>query len=657
MKLNKVQLDNYEILVYSANTIILGSGAAGLNCADHLYDNGQKNIAIVTDNVKGGSSRNAGSDKQTYYKLSIAGDQADSPVELAQTLFSGGCMHGDIALVEATLSAQEFYHLVRIGVPFPHDVYGSYVGYKTDHDPRLRATSVGPLTSKCMHECLLAQVKAKGITIFDKHHPISLLKHEDSVIGLFTINKEEVQNENYGLTLFNAVNIIFATGGPAAMYKTSVYPLEQNGCIGLALQIGARARNLTESQFGIASIKFRWNLSGTYQQVIPTYISTDINGKDEKEFLVEYFPAAGKLASATFLKGYQWPFDSRKIQNYGSSLIDLLVYRETAKLRRRVFLDFRRNPSGLRFEDLEPEAYTYLENSRALFGTPIERLRKMNPLAIQLYTDHGIDIANDPLEIAVCAQNNNGGLSGDVWWESNVRHLFPIGEVNGVHGVYRPGGSSLSSTQVGGFRAAQFVSAKYSNDPPDLEQFLTKVRPRLHEVICQCDKLVDESEENSRSVEEITDEIQERMTEYGSHVRSFVGVREALRGAYKLRSDLEQRLKIRDRNELSNAFKVKELVDSHIAYLEAIREYLQNGGGSRGSYMVLDRSGLIPCANLDDDWRFKPANDELTKKICEAWYDQDMNIHTNWEDVRPIPYEKTWFENVWRDYREGRIIK
>ena len=30
---------------------------------------------------------------------------------------------------------------------------------------------------------------------------------------------------------------------------------------------GSQGKNLTESQFGIASIKFRWNLSGTYQQV------------------------------------------------------------------------------------------------------------------------------------------------------------------------------------------------------------------------------------------------------------------------------------------------------------------------------------------------------------------------------------------------------
>ena len=41
-------------------------------------------------------------------------------------------MHGDLALVEAALSTQEFFHLVQIGVPFPHNAYGGYVGYKTD---------------------------------------------------------------------------------------------------------------------------------------------------------------------------------------------------------------------------------------------------------------------------------------------------------------------------------------------------------------------------------------------------------------------------------------------------------------------------------------------------------------------------------------------
>ena len=96
----------------------------------------------------------------------------------------------------------------------------------------------------------------------------------------------------------------------------------------MAYEAGATGHNLTESQFGIASVKFRWNLSGSYQQVIPRYFSTDINGNDEKEFLNEFFPDIPTLTRAIFLKGYQWPFDPRKIADWGSSLIDLLVYRE-----------------------------------------------------------------------------------------------------------------------------------------------------------------------------------------------------------------------------------------------------------------------------------------------------------------------------------------
>lgn len=657
MSSTSVNIGRIEIPVYSYNTIILGSGAAGLNCADHLYDNGQKRIAIVTENIYGGTSRNAGSDKQTYYKISTSGGDNDSPLELAQTLFSGGCMHGDLALVEATLSAQEFFHLVRIGVSFPHDTYGGYVGYKTDHDPRRRATSAGPLTSKYMHECLLSQIKLKGIPIFDRHEAISLLRHEDRVVGLLAVDKERCSEDNFGLTLFNAISIVFATGGPAAIYKASVYPLEQKGSIGLALEIGAKARNLTESQFGLASIKFRWNVSGTYQQVIPTYMSTDKNGKDAKEFLTQYFPSVGKLATAIFLKGYQWPFDSRKIVNYGSSLIDLLVYQETVKSGRRVFMDFRRNPTGFKFGDLEPEAYTYLEKSGALVGLPIDRLRTMNPPAIQSYADHGIDLASEPLEVAVCVQHNNGGLVGNIWWESNIKHLFPIGEVGGVHGVYRPGGSALASTQISGFRAAEFIAARYTEKPPEVDEFLKMVKSSLVEKVRLCNDLVERSNESSRSAEEIKKEIQERMTTYGAHVRSIGGVSRALREAYKIRTELKERLVIRGRCDIAEAFEIRDMANTHIAYLEAIRAYLENNGGSRGSYVVLDPNGISPSEKLGREWCFKPANEELYKKICELRFDEKMNIRTEWEDVRPIPREEGWFENVWRDYREGKIIK
>jgi hypothetical protein len=190
--------------------------------------------------------------------------------------------------------------------------------------------------------------------------------------------------------------------------------------------------------------------------VIPRYVSTDKNGDDPKEFLNEYFTSPGQMMDAVFLTGYQWPFDPRKVDNRGSSIIDILVYNETQVKNRRVWLDFLHNPSNcckpdgeLDFSLCNSETHTYLEKSNALFGKPIDRLVHMNQPAIQLYKDHGIDLHSEMLEIAVCAQHNNGGLLGNIWSESNVRHFFPVGETSGVFGVYRPGGSALNSTQVG----------------------------------------------------------------------------------------------------------------------------------------------------------------------------------------------------------------
>ena len=94
------------------------------------------------------------------------------------------------------------------------------------------------------------------------------------------------------------------------------------------------------------------------------------------------------------------------------------------------------------------EAREYLERSGALFGTPIERLRKMNEGAIKLYADNGIDLYSEYLEIAVCAQHANGGVLVDENWQSEIKGLYSAGEAAGTFGEYRPGGSALNSTQV-----------------------------------------------------------------------------------------------------------------------------------------------------------------------------------------------------------------
>ena len=177
---------------------------------------------------------------------------------MADTLFAGRCVDGDIALCEAALSTQCFLKLVELGVPFPRNRYGEYIGYKTDHDPRRRATSVGPYTSKQMTERLEQAVLDKGVPVLDHLQVIRVLSDGQRTYGLLCLNTAAAPKDRFVLIRCN--NVVYATGGPAGMYADSVYPGGHYGATGLALEAGARGKNLTEWQYGLASVRPRGSI-------------------------------------------------------------------------------------------------------------------------------------------------------------------------------------------------------------------------------------------------------------------------------------------------------------------------------------------------------------------------------------------------------------
>jgi succinate dehydrogenase/fumarate reductase flavoprotein subunit len=631
-----------------ATVLVIGSGAAGLNAALQLHRQGVEDVVIVTEGLQHGTSINTGSDKQTYYKLSLCGDEVDSPVGMAQTYLSGGGMHGDLALVESALSVRAFMNLVALGVPFPHDAYGQYVGYKTDHDPLQRATSIGPYTSQVMCRTLQKAAIEAGVAIREGCEAISLLVDERStqarVIGALFLNDKG----DYEVVLSDFV--VFAVGGPGGLYRDSVYPAGHTGAIGLALLAGAKARNLSESQFGLAATHFRWNVSGSYLQVIPRVYSLDEHGV-EREFLLEAFTSPDECYSTLFLKGYQWPFDAEKVIG-GSSLIDLLVYQETVILGRQVFLDYRQNPEGFLFDDLSEEVRNYLRESGALQETPIERLQRMNPQAIALFKQQGIDLAQEPLKIAVCAQHNNGGLAGDLWWQSeNITGLYPIGEVNGSHGAKRPGGSALNAGQVGGIRAAQHIAycLKNRQTPPDLDERC--LDPQVDGLIHWAEK----GQSNGRPWQKVLAEIQQRMSEIGGFIRQEVLLDEAVAAAWQLWDRVNGEGLSFGEGERKQAYLVRHLCFAHAAYLDATRFNVASGVGSRGSSLVLGEEGAYIHDKLPNNWLMIPEDTGYRNKVLETVYRDGQLMHT-WVDCRPLPTPSHWFERDWAACERGDIF-
>ncbi len=634
------------------HTLVCGSGAAGLNAACQLDGRGVADLLVVTEGLKMGTSINTGSDKQTYYKISTCGEDQDSPLAMARNYFDNGSTHGDLALAEAAGSARAFLNLVNLGVPFPQDPYGQFVGYKTDHDPRRRATSIGPYTSRQMCISLTEDLRRRGIRVREKVNIVDLLTLGDGrgkrAAGVV------LADDDGRLEVVGAENLVLAIGGPGGLYRTSVYPKAQTGAIGLPLLEGAFAHGISESQYGLSSTKFRWNVSGSFMQVVPRFISTDAEGGDEREFLPPYFESAGEMCSNIFLKGYQWPFDAAKARG-GSSIIDILVYIETVQKGRRVFLDFRRNPTGFVLDELSEEARSYLVNSGSTQHLPIERLQAMNPNAVELYLRRNIDIRTEPLEVDVCAQHNNGGLAVNHWWESlNIKHLFPLGEVAGTHGVSRPGGAALNAGQVGGFRIADYVANRYRDTTLDRGAVRDLARQRLARLM----DYLEASRGSPATWQEERAEIQQRMTRYGSAVRSGPGLETAIAEA----EAQWQRLSRAGGNAGTygagrgrrEALRNRHLCYAHLVYLQTLLFAVESGQGSRGSAVVLSGTGTPVHKALGDAWRIEDENRDFRAQVLETAI-ENGEVACRWVPVRPIPESDLWFETAWAAYRNREI--
>ncbi len=594
------------------DVIIIGSGCAGLNTADCLYENGVKNIAVVTEGFKMGTSRNTGSDKQTYYKQAIASDTVDGAGEMAKTLFSGGAVNGDTALTESANSLKCFFKLVSLGVPFPKNEYGEYVGYQTDHDENKRATSAGPLTSKYMTEALEKEVIRKNIKIFDNTAVFKLIKHGNKISGAIGYNSKTREYE-----LFSARFVVLATGGSAYLYRDKVFPYSQSGMSGMAIESGAQTSNITEWQYGLASVDFRWNVSGTYQQVLPRYVSVDENG-GEHEFLLDYFDNPTDAINTVFMKGYQWPFDSKKLD--GSSKIDVCVHKEMQK-GRAVYMDFRRNPTGLDFDSLSNEAKAYLGKSGALFGTPIERLNKMNKKAIDLYKAHKIDLYKDMLRVAVCAQHQNGGISVDKNYETSVHGLYAVGEAAGVFGVYRPGGTALNSTQVSSLCAAEAIS-KIKIRKTDNREFLIKeAQDFIGKIKIQKTK--------SKSILKIQNEIQAEMSVFAGFLRDEEKIAALQKKVKRYNKDFFANIGAVSENQLYALFKLRDMLITAETFLNALSVWCKD---------AVYRGGAVSNG--------KKTTDKYDNLILIT-----KNKKVFWENPRKIPKSETWFETVYNQRR------
>jgi succinate dehydrogenase/fumarate reductase flavoprotein subunit len=335
----------------------------------------------------------------------------------------------------------------------------------------------------------------------------------------------------------------------------------------------------------------------------------------------------------------------------GSSLIDLLVYIETSR-GRRVYLDFRDNPGlvkEIEFDSLVPEAKNYLRAAGAAFGTPVERLRAMNSPALDFYKDRGVDLHEEALEIALCAQHNNGGLAVDRHWQSNIAGLFPVGEAAGTHGVYRPGGSALNAGQAGSLRAARFIAREIRRGEGSGG---IKISGPLEDQIAGITGLaaaaLGSGKDNTRR---LIEEAGQRMSRLGAAFRDGEQIREALEITKELWDKLAGSAGVSQAKDLFLFFRLRDILFSQYLYLSAMAGHIGQNGGSRGGALYYDPAGEKPLESLPE--RFRYTIEEAPPLIQEILYRNGV-VSVSYREPRPIPKTDEACEKVWKDYRDNR---
>jgi hypothetical protein len=79
---------------------------------------------------------------------------------------------------------------------------------------------------------------------------------------------------------------------------------------------------------------------------------------------------------------------------------------------------------------------------------------------------------------------------------------------------------------------------------------------------------------------------------------------------------------------------------------------------SRGSGLVTRKTGDLPCGGLPAGWKFgvETSDSFVSRHILEIEWRRDGRSGKRWVAIRPIPAQDGWFETVWNEYREERIV-
>lgn len=405
--------------IHYSDVLVIGSGAAGLTLALSLAD--QAKVTVL--------SKSKFTDGATWYAqggIAAVLDNEDSiESHVADTLAAGGGLcHRDIVEFTVRHSKAAIEWLIQLGVGFTRDQQSEafHLTQEGGHSHR-RIIHSADATGKAVHTTLLEQAQsAPNVSLLENYIALDLIRQPDPdsrkvrCVGAYIYNRNTDRVE-----CFTAKAVILATGGASKVYLYSSNPDSASGDgIAMAWRAGCRVANMEFNQFH------------------PTCL---YHPKAKSFLLTEALRGEGALL---------------KLPN-GERFMDKFHPRAELAPRDVVAraIDFEMKRLG--------SHCVYLDISHK----PADFVREHFPTVYQNCLKYGFDITREAIPVVPAAHYTCGGVVVDTEGQTDLKHLYAIGETSftGLHGANRMASNSLLECIVFAQSAARKILSSLPSTP------------------------------------------------------------------------------------------------------------------------------------------------------------------------------------------------
>jgi L-aspartate oxidase len=389
------------------DTIIIGSGLAGLTAAFHASKTGT--VAIITKSQLDISN--------SYYAqggIAAVTEESDSfESHIQDTLVAGrGLCDYDSVEILVREGQKCVRELISLGMEFDQEEGEFVLGLEGGHSHRRILHAGGDATGKGLTSFLLKKVQEQeNIFAFEYTTVVELLTENQICRGVQAFDFVTGKN-----IVFRSKATIIATGGLSRIYDRTTNPHTATGD-GIALAWDAGAK--------IADIEF-----------------------------IQFHP------SALYLPGEDAFLISEAVRGEGAWLLNQKGERFMQHIHPLAELAPRDVVAHAIYNQLQLHHSDFVYLSLKHLNPEVIKKRFSN--IYQTLLNYNIDFTSDLLPISPAAHYMVGGIQTDLNGETNIEGLFACGEVasTGVMGANRLASNSLLECLVFGKRAAERASLK-----------------------------------------------------------------------------------------------------------------------------------------------------------------------------------------------------